>query len=131
MAKKNQTPETPQGGKSFKPGTGKFDTLKENESVTGIFMGARIQTIQDTRTHLAKDLFVIKLRDEDSQNVLKVPCAAMMKQAWEDVVDEYGNGIEDMAIKQLHGRKMTINRGEDSRTSGGNQLGTYEIIIWP
>lgn len=119
----------PKGGKSFKPETGKFDTLKEKESVTGTFMGAKHQTITDRRTKMPKQIFVLKLRD-DTENVLKIPAAAMMLQAWEDLVDEYGNGDENQAITRLRGVKMTLNRGEDSRTKDGNVLGSYEIIVW-
>jgi len=122
--------DNPQG-KSFKPETGKFDTLKVNESVTGFFMGARHQSIMDRRTRKPKDIYVLKLReDSESERVLKIPCAAMMLQAWEDVVDEYGNGDEQAAILRLRGTKITINRGETTTTKDGNELGSYEIIVW-
>lgn len=118
-------------GKSFKPGSGKFDTIKKpGDSVTGLFIGARKQQIEDTRTHRPKDIFVLKLREEnEAQTVRKVPCAAMMLQAWDDIVDEFGNGDEDIAISNLRGRRMTIKRLADSATKGGNQLGQYEIIV--
>jgi hypothetical protein len=118
-------------GKSFKPGTGKFDTIKKpGDSVSGIFIGARSQTIEDTRTHRPKELFVIKLREENEAAVVrKVPCAAMMLQAWDDIVDEYGNGDEAIAISNLRGHRMKIKRLPDSETKGGNQLGQYEIIV--
>jgi len=118
-------------GKSFKPGTGKFDTIKKpGESVSGIFIGARKQTIEDQRTHRPKEIFVLKLREEtEAAIVRKVPCAAMMLQAWDDIIDEFGNGDEDTAINNLRGHRMTIKRLPDSSTKGGNQLGQYEIIV--
>jgi len=132
MARDKQQPEpesTP--GKSFKPGTGKFDTLKKpGDSITGIFIGARSQTIEDTRTHRDKELFVLKIREEvEPFTVRKVPCAAMMLQAWDDIVDEFGNGDQDAAISNLRGRRFTIKRLADSATKGGNQLGQYEMIV--
>lgn len=135
MARRNKMDELQKGleavGKSFKPGTGKFDTLKKpGDSVTGIFIGARQQQIMDQRTMREKDLFVLKIREEtEAATVRKVPCAAMMLQAWDDIVDEYGNGDENTAIAQLRGHRMTIKRLPDSSTKGGNQLGQYEIII--
>lgn len=140
MAKKNTLDELGKtlntsledGGKSFKPGTGKFDTLHVNESITGFFIGARSQTIEDQRTRRPKDIFVLKLREDDENEIVrKIPCAAMMLQAWDDIVDDYGNGDESAAITNLRGKKMTISRGEDSQTKGGNQLGQYEIIVYP
>ena len=139
MAKQKQTEtsetdgSTRSGGRSFKPDTGKFNTLKANESVTGFFMGAKMQTITDRRTRQPKELFVLKLREETEEEigpVRKVPCAAMLLQAWEDVVDEYGNGDQEIAINTLRGKKMTINRGDDTRTKEDNQMGTYEIIVF-
>src|SRR5262245_20143265 len=80
-------------GKSFKPGSGKFDSLKKpGDVLTGVFLEAKIQNIEDQRTHRPKDIFVLKIRNEQSQNVYKIPCAAMMLQAWDDIIDEYGNG---------------------------------------
>lgn len=122
---------TEKGGRSFKPDTGKFDSLVVNQSLTGFFMGAKHQTITDIRTRLPKDIFILKLReDSEESRILKIPAASMMMQAWDDVVDEYGNGDQDEAIRKLRGRKLTINRGEDTKTRGGTQLGQYEIIVW-
>jgi hypothetical protein len=134
MAKgKQQSDDQPeQGGRSFRAETGKFDSLKVNESITGIFMGAKSQTITDRRARppVPKDVFVLKLRDEEHDRVIKLPCASMLLQTWEDLVDEYGNGDQEAAITALRGKKMVINRGEDSSTRDGNKLGTYEIIVF-
>lgn len=124
---------SPAGGKSFKAETGSFDALKEGESFTGLFIGAKWTEILDRRTRQPKKIYVLKLRKEgdEAEKVYKFPCAAMMLQTWEDICDEYGNGDEDEAVRRLRGRKMTINRGEDTVTKGtNNQLGTYEIIVW-
>lgn len=119
------------GGKSFKADTGKLDSLKVGETLTGFFLGAKTITITDIRTKLPKPLFVLKLReDNEGEKVLKVPCAAMMLQSWDDMVDEYGNGDEAAAIDKLRGKKMTINRSESTQTRGGDELGVYEIIVW-
>lgn len=133
MATKPKDPDNPQQGpvaRSFKAETGKFDSLKVNESITGLFMGARDQQITDVRTRQPKTIFVIKLRDESADKVRKIPCAAMLLQTWEELVDEYGNGDQDAAMKFLHGRKITINRGSDTKTRDNNVMGTYEIIVW-
>lgn len=126
MAKPKQTETT---GKEYTPRTGKkFDTLKVGDAITGVFIGARMQTITDKESHLPKELFVIKIRDAESV-VRYVPCAAMMLQAWDEIVDDYGNGDERTAIHILRGKSMTIKRGEDSATKGGNQLGQYTLIV--
>src|SRR5262252_3027181 len=120
-------------GKSFKAETGSFDALRVNDSFTGQFIGAKWQEIQDVRTRQPKKIFVMKFRKDgdETERVYKFPCAAMMLQTWEDMVDEYGNGDEEEAIKRLRGRRMTINRGDDTFTkSSRNQLGTYEMIVW-
>lgn len=131
MAEKEKPPkpptDTPTKGRSFKADTAKFDSLAIGESLTGIFMGVKDVEITDTRTRQPKTLFVIKLRANDK--VLRVPCAAMLMQTWEELVDEYGNGNQEAAIRSLHGRTLTINRGLDTRTRDGNQMGTYEIIV--
>ena len=121
--------------KVFKSETGKFDSLKEKESFTGTFVGAKHTEITDTRNRNRGEknpIFVLKPRKDgdESDKVYKFPCAAMMLQVWEDIVDEYGDGDEDRAINALRGRRMTINRGVDSKTRDGNALGNYEMIVW-
>jgi len=128
----NPNPTEPKG-KSFRPDTGKFTSIAVNESHTGEFMGARTQQITDLRSKVGakKDILVIKLRDVDTDEVKKIACAHMLVQAWEDVVDEYGNGDESVAINKLRGTRMTINRGPDEKTkTSNNVIGTYEIIVW-
>jgi len=128
MAKQKDESGPAPTGRSFKAETGKFDSLVVGQSVSGVFMGAREQEITDTRTRQPKTLFVLKLRDENDK-VLRIPCAAMLLQTWEELVDAYGNGEQTTAIRMLHGRKMTINRGPDTRTKDGNVMGTYEIVV--
>lgn len=128
MAKKNQSEGAPVG-KSFKPDVGKFDSLAVGDVLTGVFMGARHQQITDTRTRKPKSVFVIKLRETETDEVKKIACATMLERAFEDLVDEYGNGDETTAINRLRGTKLTLTRGEDERTQGGNQIGTYEIFV--
>lgn len=130
MADKPEKPkdQKPPSGRTFKAETGKFDSLVVGQSITGIFMGAKDTEITDTRTRQPKTLFILKLRDE-SDKVLRVPCAAMLLQTWEELVDAYGNGNQETAIRMLHGRKLTINRGPDMKTKENNPMGTYEIIV--
>ena len=131
MAKpKDESNSAPQvGGRSFKADTGKFDSIVAGESITGMFIGAKDQEIMDQRTRQPKTLFVLKLRGEGDR-IIKLPCAAMLRQTWDDIVDEYGEGDEQKAIAYLRGRKMTINRGQDVRTKDNNPMGTYEIIVY-
>lgn len=135
MAKKNQEPDnnqqpTHQGkARSFKPDTTQFYTIKENEQIRGVFLGARMQTITDTRTKQPKDLWVMRLRTEDGE-VVKLPCSALLLQAWSDLTDEYGDGDNDATMTYLRSKEMVISRGEDMRTKGGNPMGTYEITVF-
>src|SRR5215470_12414109 len=116
--KDESNPVTPvtSGGRSFKAETGKFDSLKVNESITGTFIGARSQQITDQRTREPKQIFVLRLHDAANDRVIKLPCASMLRQTWEDLVDEYGKGDVDKAVDFLRGHKITINRGDDTKT---------------
>lgn len=132
MAKRKSEPSENPGttaGKTFKPDTGKLLSLQVGEEVRGVFIGTQTITIKDKRTRQPKELFVLKLRDEESGEIQKLPCAAMMLHAWSDITDEYGNGDEQAAIQQLRNRVFIINRGADTKTTDGNQMGTYEITI--
>jgi len=123
----NLTP--PPGGRTFRPDTGKLLSLEKGEEVRGVFIGVQNVTIKDKRTKLPKELFVLKLRDETTNEIQKLPCAAMMLHAWGDIVDEYGNGDEPAAIQQLRNKVFVINRGDDMKTTDGNQMGTYSVTI--
>lgn len=126
-------PVPPTTGKSFKPDMGKFTELKVNQSHTGIFLGCRYTDIIDSRSkdRHTKPVLVIKLREKETEAVLRLACAKMLEQAWEDVTDEYGNGDHETAVTRLRGCLMTINRGPDGRTATtGNPIGSYEIIVW-
>lgn len=116
----------------FKPDVGKFDSLAIGESFTGHFLGCKSQEITDQRSkdRHTKSVLVLKLREMEGKNVLKIAMATMLERAWEDVVDEYGNGDHDLAVNILRNRRMTINRGPDERTKQGNAIGTYEMIVW-
>lgn len=120
--------EKPAQGKEYTPGTGKFDSLKVNQSISGSFLGARWQEIEDQRTHLRKEIFVLRIREENG-TIRRVPCAAMMLQAWDEIVDDHGNGDPEACIRNIRGRQITIKRLADSATKGGNQLGTYTLIV--
>lgn len=132
MAKKKTEPsdsmETSKG-RTFKPDTGKLLSLAVGEQVRGVFIGTQTITITDRRTRQPKDLFVLKLRDEETNVIQKLPCAAMMKHAWSDIVDEYGNGDETAAVQQLRNRVFVVSRGADTKTTDGNEMGTYEVTI--
>src|SRR5262249_35540043 len=122
MAKKYQEPQQEQQpqspGKSFGGAQQAFHSLEVGDTVTGLFMNCGYQEIVNTRSAVRemKQVLVMKLREPESDEVLKIACAAMLKSAWEDIVDEYGNGDHDQAVRNLRGKKMTINRGEDTRT---------------
>jgi len=130
MAKIPKSEELKAGGKSFRPDTSKFRTLKPGETFTGIFVGAGTTEIMDRRTRLRKELFVLRIRDEASEKVEKFPCAAMMLRGWEDIADEYGGGDTDATIQALRGRHLSIIRGDDAKTADSNPMGTYEFVIF-
>lgn len=116
--------------RSFKPDTSRFRTLQPGEEFTGVFVGAGHTEIRDKRTRALKTLFVLRIRDEETDKVEKFPCAAMMLRAWEDICDEYGNGDTDATIQQLRNRRMTISRGENMKTADSNPMGSYEFQIF-
>jgi hypothetical protein len=129
--KKGSESETKPKAKHFKPDTTSFLTMKPGQVIEGFFLGARHQTITDQRTKADKDLFVLRLRDTSNPDIIhKIPCAALMFQAWNDLVDEYGNGDENSAIESIRGKRVSILRGDDIRTKMGNPMGSYEIVVW-
>jgi hypothetical protein len=134
MAKSKQQPGEPgevkAGGKSFRPDTSKFRTMKPGETFTGIFVSAGHTEIMDRRTKQRKSLFVLRIRDEESDRVEKFPCAAMMLRAWEDITDEYGGGDPDATISALRGKHISIERGDDAKTADSNPMGTYTVTVF-
>ena len=86
--------------------------------------------IIDRRTKAEKEILVFKLRNGETDEIYKVAAGAMLVHAWEDIVDELGNGDESTTNQKLRGEDMSIIRGEDTRTAENNPMGTYEIVFW-
>lgn len=124
-----ENPESERKGRSFKPDATSFKSMVEGETIRGFFLGRSSAEIKDRRTGAPKTLQILKLRGED-EAVIKLPMAAMMQRAWEDICDEYGGGDEDSAVQKLRGVEMEITRGKDMRTADKNPMGTYEITIF-
>lgn len=121
--------------KSFKnTGKGDFYKLKAGDSVTGVFISLRMRKIKDRRTKLPKQIRVYALRMADG-NIIKIGTRALLDSCFDDVMDEHG-GMELMetqfqgkGIDWITNRVIKINRGEDTETTEGDEMGTYEILV--
>ena len=117
--------------KSFKPDTSRFTPLPEGSQLSGVFVNAKRIMITERRPpHGEKEILIIKLRDEETDEVQTIGCGAMLEQAWDMIVDERYDGDNDKAVAGTRGHRMIINRGMDTITqSSGNTMGTYEILL--
>lgn len=116
--------EVEKGFRSFRADTTGFYELNEGETLKGVFLGRRQATIKDKRTKAMKEIWVYRLRDEEGK-IINLGGRSLLDRAYDDMVDE-AFGSSESGVKGL---RMQINRGENSKTSEGNPMGTYEILI--
>jgi len=112
------------GFRSFKTEESGFKELNPGESIEGVFVSRRRQTIKDTRTKAPKDIWVYRVRT-DTEGIVNIGGRAMLDRQFEDIVDDMFAGSEN-AIKGL---RIVINRGDDKKTRDGNPIGSYEVLI--
>jgi hypothetical protein len=111
-----------------------FDKLEESDEITGVLVSIRDHQITDKRTKQLKDIRVYGIRTGDG-TVKKIGGRALLDRMFDDIMDE--NGGYDVTNRRYSGpgydaikdKVIKINRGEDTTTSGGDPLGTYEISI--
>jgi hypothetical protein len=115
-------------------GKGSFAKLDEGSEIAGIFVSVRFRKIKDRRTHEPKTIRVYAIRTTDGE-VQKVGSRALLDSCFDDIMDEHGGyTVEDMnftgpGIKWITNRLVKFVRGEDTETSEGDEMGTYEILV--
>lgn len=121
--------------KSYKnEGKSDFAKIKPGDSITGVFISLRMRKIKDRRTKMPKDIRVYALRTAES-GVVKIGSRALLDSCFDDIMDDHGgmelieNQFGGPGIKWITNRVITINRGDDTETSEGDEMGTYEILV--
>lgn len=109
--------------RSYKAEMLPFVEINEGASITGTFQNRRMITIRDRITKDPKDIWIYSFRDVNNGSKFAVSGRTMLDQAF-DAMFEAEGGIE-----KIIGREIRIERGEDSNTSAGFNLGTYEVSL--
>ena len=122
MADQQKKPR--EGFKSFKSESGSFHELKELDEIEGILIAVRQQRIRDKRTKLPKDILVYRIQ-LDSGELISLGGRTMLDKQMLDACDSMFGGDWNA----MKGAEVVISRGEDVKTSEGNPLGTYEVLI--
>lgn len=114
--------KTTVGARSFKKSGEGFTPLAAGEEIRGKFVRMRKVMITDRETRERKEINAYDLQLEDGSNV-SISGRALLDDAFRDVFDAIGQD-------KLAGQEISIIRGEDVDTPEGNQMGTYEILVW-
>ena len=120
--------------KSYKNDGSGFDEFNEGQEITGILVSIRDHQITDKRTKKPKDIRVYSVRVGDG-SVMKIGGRTLLDRMFDDIMDENGGFVVENrrysgpGYDYLQNRAIKLNRGDDSETSEGNPLGTYEIGI--
>jgi len=128
MAKKKQMYKPNAGdpkkvGKSYKAQSIPFAELEEKTSVVGTYQRRRQINIKDRISKEPKDIWIYIFSDVKTGDKFAITGRTMLDQAFDEMIEAEGG--EDHVI----GLDMRINRGENERTSGGFDMGTYEIMV--
>jgi hypothetical protein len=120
--------------KSYKNDGSGFDEFAEGDEIMGVLLSIRDHAIKDKRTKLPKDIRVYSIRTADG-SVKKIGGRTILDRMFDDIMDENG-GYEVLnrrysgpGYEYLQNRVVKLNRGDDSETSEGNPLGTYEVAV--
>lgn len=118
-----QKRELPKGARSFANHGDGLTTFVEGEEIRGRFLGMREKQITDKRTREKKNIRVYSIQLQNG-SVAKIGSRALLDGAFDDTVDGVGG------LEKLIGQEVSFIRGEDKKTSGGDPMGTYEIIVY-
>ena len=127
MPRKEKTDEKPKrnlpaGARVFSGK--KFTEFVEGEEITGIFVSMEEIDIKDRKPpYETKTIRVYNLKLEDGTKA-RISGRALLDSAFEEIAEELGG------ISKLEGMKISLVRGEDTENTEGNNMGTYEIIVY-
>jgi hypothetical protein len=120
--------------RSYKNDGSGFDEFNEGDEIQGILVSIRDHQITDKRTKKPKDIRVYSIRVGDG-TVKKIGGRSLLDRMFDDIMDENGGfAVENRrysgaGYEYVQNRAIKLNRGDDTKTSEGNPLGTYEIGI--
>lgn len=126
MAKKktDEKPERslPDGARVFSGK--KFTEFVEGEEITGTFISMEEIEIKDRKPpYEMKTIRVYNLKLDDGSKA-RISGRALLDSAFEEIAEELGG------ISKLSGMRLSLIRGEDIENTEGNNMGTYEIIVY-
>lgn len=120
--------------KSYRNDGKGFDDLSEGQEIVGIFVGVKDQEIKDTRTKQRKMVRVYSIRDDEG-TVHKIGSRALLDGIFDDIMDEHGGYVVENkryggpGMDFLRNKIVKFVRGSNRKTSGGDPMGTYEILV--
>jgi hypothetical protein len=120
--------------KSYKNDGKGLDELKESHEIVGVFLSVKDNEITDKRTKQRKVVRVYSIRGEDGR-VMKIGSRALLDGVFDDIMDENGgfqvenNRYKGPGIDWIQNKMVKFVRGEDSKNSNGDRMGTYEIQV--
>lgn len=124
MAKKTDNKRTlPTGAKSFSRIDGALTPFNVGEEITGNFLAVRDKQITDRETRQPKTIRIYSIKISDTE-IARIGSRALLDDAFDEAAASFGGA------DKLVGKKVSFIRGEDVETQGGNEMGTYEIIVY-
>lgn len=124
MAKKTDQKKTlPSGAKSFSRIDGGLTPFNVGEEIKGTFLGVKDKQITDRETGQPKVIRIYSIKISDTE-IARIGSRTLLDDAFDDAAGEFGG-----ADKML-GKTVAFIRGEDVETRGGNEMGTYEIVVY-
>ena len=111
-------PKQDQPKRSFTSNAIGFTPIEIGEEITGKFVSMRLITIPDRDTREKKQVRAYNLETENGP--VQICSKALLDQLYDEVVDAMG---------PLNGKDVTIRRGEDVDTVGGQSMSTWTIDV--
>jgi hypothetical protein len=111
-----------------------FDDFKQGQTITGVLVSIREHGITDKRTKQPKDIRVYSIRMEGDV-MCRIGGRTILDRMFDDIMDEHGGFVvtnrrySGPGYDFLKDRVVRLERGEDTRTSDKNPLGTYSVGV--
>lgn len=123
MAKKTDKRTLPTGAKSFSRIDTALAPFQVGEEIKGVFLGVRDRVITDRETRQPKIIRIYSIKESDTE-ITRIGSRALLDDAFDEAAAAYGG------VDKLVGKTISFIRGENVETIGGNEMGTYEIIVY-
>ena len=124
MTKKTETKRSlPAGAKSFSRIDGSLASFEVGEEIKGVFLGVKDKVITDRETRQPKTIRIYSIKESDNQ-ISRIGSRALLDDAFDEAAAAFGGA------EKLVGKTISFIRGENVETTGGNEMGTYEIVVF-